>query len=209
MFVRLWAGPSCIWRAISRRMSSWAVRIIRETPGGSGPPCSTLRSSGVAVGRALVPACRCRRRRPPGSAGERRGPASACAAIASCEPRRGLALALEEVDLGLHQRGLAGDGDELVGELGELLGRRRRRRSRAARRPSRSFSAAAVPARLVAGRLGLGLVDEELDLLDLALDGRSASAVEARGEIGGGEEISPSGGASAAPAGCGARRCRR
>ena len=34
MFVRLWAGPSCIARAISRRRSSWAPRSSRETAGG-------------------------------------------------------------------------------------------------------------------------------------------------------------------------------
>ncbi len=34
MFVRLWAGPSCIARAISRRRSSWAPRTRRDTADG-------------------------------------------------------------------------------------------------------------------------------------------------------------------------------
>ena len=56
MFVRLCAGPSCICRAISRRMSSWAVRIIRDTPGGSGPSGSTrcLARGDLAVAAATV-----------------------------------------------------------------------------------------------------------------------------------------------------------
>ena len=39
MLVRLWAGPSCIARAISRRRSSWAPRSRRETARG-GPLAS-------------------------------------------------------------------------------------------------------------------------------------------------------------------------
>ncbi len=38
MLVRLWAGPSCIARAMSRRRSSWAARIIRETAGDTRAP---------------------------------------------------------------------------------------------------------------------------------------------------------------------------
>ncbi len=33
ILVRLWAGPSCIARAMSRRMSSWAPRTILENAG--------------------------------------------------------------------------------------------------------------------------------------------------------------------------------
>ena len=86
------------------------------------------------------------------------------------EPDAGLALALEEVDLGLHQGGLARDRDELVGELRELLGVRP---SPAASRSAAiaSFSLAADLRGLVARGLGLRLVDQELDLVDLALDG--------------------------------------
>ncbi len=39
MLVRLWAGPSCIARAISRRRSSWAFSSILDTAAGIGAPC--------------------------------------------------------------------------------------------------------------------------------------------------------------------------
>src|SRR5450759_53504 len=42
MLVRLWAGPSCMARAISRRRSSWAASTSRETAGGSGVFVSSL-----------------------------------------------------------------------------------------------------------------------------------------------------------------------
>src|SRR5438034_10357716 len=56
MLVRLWAGPSCICRAISRRRSSWAVRMMRDTPGGTGPPRSRSMKPGVEPASAS-PSC--------------------------------------------------------------------------------------------------------------------------------------------------------
>jgi hypothetical protein len=102
------------------------------------------------------------------------------------QARRGLALALEQVDLGFHERGAPGDRDELGGELGQLL-----RREAGARREAlgaeRELFLGCRASRLVACRLGPRLVDEELDLLDLALEVGGLSR-EARGEIGGGRD---------------------
>jgi hypothetical protein len=104
------------------------------------------------------------------------------------QPRERLALALEEVHLGLHERGAAGDGDELVGELGELLGGDAR-----ARRQALGANCELVrgrgPPRLVPDGLGLRLVDEELDLLDLALE-RGRLLAQACGEICGRGDLS-------------------
>jgi hypothetical protein len=100
------------------------------------------------------------------------------------QARGGLALALEQVDLGFHERGASGDRDELGRELGQLL-----RREAGARREAlgaqRELFLGGRPPDFVAGRLGPGLVDEELDLLDLALEVGGLGR-EARGEIGGG-----------------------
>jgi hypothetical protein len=88
------------------------------------------------------------------------------------EPADGLALALQEVDLGLHEGGLPGDVHELVREVGDLLGARG-----AARGNGQPLGGGGelvgrrLAAGLVASRLGPGLLDEELDLVDLALDG--------------------------------------
>ena len=64
MLVRLWAGPSCIARAISRRRSSWALMSSRATAGGIGcvarRPCRRVR---VDAGQRH----RCTRRRHRGS----------------------------------------------------------------------------------------------------------------------------------------------
>ena len=86
------------------------------------------------------------------------------------KPGDRLALALEEVDLGLHEGRLAGDVHEDVGLIsdllrgatggdGELLG------------GLRELLGGGGPAGLVAGSLGLRLLDEQLDLVDLVLDG--------------------------------------
>ena len=53
MLVRLWAGPSCIARAISRRRSSWALRSSRETAGGGAG--SALGPAGDAPARPGAP----------------------------------------------------------------------------------------------------------------------------------------------------------
>jgi hypothetical protein len=89
------------------------------------------------------------------------------------EPPDRLALALEEVDLGFHERGLAGDVHERVGGLGDLLGvRRAAGRQRQLLGCLRELVGRGPAPGLVAGGLGLGLGDEELDLVDLALDDR-------------------------------------
>ena len=99
----------------------------------------------------------------------------------------GLALALEQVDLRLHQRRAPRDRHELVRELGELLGGD----AAAGREPLRAHGELVRrggAAGLVPGGLGLRLVDEELDLLDLALEGGCLIG-QARGEIRGGSDI--------------------
>ena len=52
MLVRLWAGPSCIAREMSRRRSSWADWMSRATSGGmatavAGPPAGAARRGTV------------------------------------------------------------------------------------------------------------------------------------------------------------------
>ena len=175
MLVRLCAGPSCIWRAISRRMSSWAVRIIRETPGGTGAPCSTLRSSGIpsaasspvlAVLRAPagVPAIAGPTRRGPrrlGQAGADRRLPSRRSIWASM--RAALrAIVTSWLASSVSPSACAGAGGEALGGHQQLLGGR-------------------LAARLVAGGLGPGLIDEELDLLDLRPD-HGSLLLEAHGE---------------------------
>ena len=98
-----------------------------------------------------------------------------------------LPLALEQVDLGLHERGLAGDVDE-------LSSRGRRRSWRWLTRPRRGelfgrhgeLVGRCRAARLVAGGLGLRLGDQKIDLVDLGLDGRRLGS-ESRGELFGGQ----------------------
>ena len=99
------------------------------------------------------------------------------------EPDRRLALALEEVDLGLHEGRLPGDGDELVGELGQVLARGVAAGGEALRGRGQLLGGGR-PARLVPRGLGPGLVDEQVDLLDLALDGLGRSG-QACGDVGG------------------------
>ena len=125
MFVSDWAGPSCIDRAISRRRSSWALRTTRDSDGGSvsvdsgratadwrraaGPSPATISS----VSRSMAPS------------------ALATAATASRWRLQRPALAVEVVDLRLHEDGAAGEGHELRVRLGVA----RRRCPRSARRP--------------------------------------------------------------------------
>jgi len=52
MFVRLWAGPSCIARAISRRRSSCELSSSRATSGGRPPNCEPS-IPGAAAGAPL------------------------------------------------------------------------------------------------------------------------------------------------------------
>ena len=89
------------------------------------------------------------------------------------------ALAMQEqqveidVDLGLHERGLASDVHELVREVGDFL--RGGRAARGDREPLGRLGelvGRALAACLVASRLGLRLADQQLDLVDLALNGR-------------------------------------
>ena len=110
MFVRLWAGPSCIARAISRRRSSWAARTSRDTAG---------RRRRVGAGLAAAARPPASPAAPPATAAPS---ASAYAARRVAEAGERLALALEDVDLGLHQRRPLGERDELA-----VRGRRVRR----------------------------------------------------------------------------------
>jgi hypothetical protein len=87
------------------------------------------------------------------------------------EPTDGLALALEKVDLGLHEGRLAGDVHERVRGLGDLLGvRAPARGERELVDGGRELVDRGGATRLVAAGLRLGLRDQELDLVDLALD---------------------------------------
>ena len=63
MFVRLWAGPSCIARAISRRRSSWALRTIRDTAGGDLRVAGAPIAPAAASGSVATPAAGLGRRR--------------------------------------------------------------------------------------------------------------------------------------------------
>ena len=155
MFVRLWAGPSCIARAISRRRSSWAPSSSRDTAGGTAAgvgPCRAPASTGWPAAR-------------------RRGALSASTyarervAVAAERP----ALALEDVDLGLHERRALGEQDELGVELG---------RDRRLRPPvdsaagGRGVSLSAAAARRVSWRAAsvLAWAIEQVDLAELAVE---------------------------------------
>ena len=96
MLVRLWAGPSCIARAISRRRSSCASMTSRETPLGVEPPAPATTASPPAP--------------PSKPRSESRYSATAVAIARERAP-----LALEDVDLGLHQRGALGQRDQRHG----------------------------------------------------------------------------------------------
>ena len=140
MLVRLWAGPSCIARAISRRRSSWAP---------SSEPRDGRRHRRVR-GQAAAPAAAA-------SAARRRAPAAIDGAPSVVDiarrARRGSgqrpALALEDVDLAtpsaaarlvsvtswaLRSRSRRRSGSPSAAErVGELLGRRRPAASRGGR----------------------------------------------------------------------------
>ncbi len=154
MFVRLWAGPSCIARAISRRRSSWAVRTIRDIPGA---PSSAARLAPLSAAGSSAPSS------------DRDAEAGSHLAQRFAESGEDLALAVEDLDLCLHDGGAAGQVDELgierddilgrgcLGQAGELVGR-------------------LGPFELVPLRLRPGLRDEHVDLGELTVEGREVAA---------------------------------
>ena len=113
MFVRLWAGPSCIARAISRRRSSWALRTSRDWPVGA--------SYDVLDNRLL--AC--------GPIGELHARLDGRPEVdreprdGVAEPPQRLALALEDLDLALHDPRPPRQDDQLGIERDDVVGRRR------------------------------------------------------------------------------------
>ena len=119
MLVRLWAGPSCMAREISRRRSSWARQ--QESRNGGGQ-LGELARGGTGVAAPVR-----RHRRPDALDVGGQG-----VAVAREDPL----LAVEDLDLGLHQRGALRERQELrvllerggrIGAAGrarrELLGR--------------------------------------------------------------------------------------
>ena len=158
MLVRLWAGPSCIARAISRRRSSWAASSSRETAGGSEP-----------IGSGLLP------RRPGPAPGRRgrdrlreRGQGLGIGGQAVSEAGEGSLLALEHVDLRLHQGSPLREQHELRVELCGIG-----RRPPVGRRGTDDrgqLVRGARPARLVSGGLHPGLGDQQLDFAELDVE---------------------------------------
>ena len=150
MLVSDCAGPSCIARAISRRRSSWALSTIRDSVGAAGAASSRpalRRPVGTRLGRELV-----------GNRGHRR---------AVTDER--LALALEEVDLALHQHGALRERDQLRPRLRRLPGVRRLLRvGPLLGRPE--LLGRLRPLLLVTGGFGPGLPDEHLDLGQLVVE---------------------------------------
>ena len=151
MLVRLWAGPSCIARAISRRRSSWAPRSNRETAGG------TPLGSAMTFGAVLAERCA---QRHVAERGQRLDVHRERIAVAV----EGAALALQDVDLRFHQGRPLGQQDE----LGVEVGRDRRVQAATRRRRGRRGGAELLdrgdPPRLVPGGFRPGLLDQQLDL---------------------------------------------
>ncbi len=106
MFVRLWAGPSCIARAISRRRSSWASSSIRGTAASPSAMAADPVPRGAEDGAEAA-----------GSTPRPSRLGSHGVAVAGHGP----ALALEDLDLRLHQGRALGEGDELDAQLGDLV----------------------------------------------------------------------------------------
>ena len=119
MFVRLWAGPSCIARAISRRRSSWAVedhprdaRAARRRRRSSAAAARAPRRPPEAAASALAAGSRAGGSPVPRVGSRSRRVAVACRAPCACPRGR---------RPGLHHGGTAGQGDELAtSRLGDL-----------------------------------------------------------------------------------------
>ena len=145
MLVRLWAGPSCMAREISRRRSSWAPSRSRDTAGDSSP-------SSLAAGPASPAAV--------AIAAGRLDVGGQGVAVAREDPL----LAVEDLDLGLHQRGALGERQELRVLL------ERGGRITAACRARRNLLGRLGAATFVAGCLHGRLGHEQVDLDELLLD---------------------------------------
>ena len=153
--MRLWAGPSCIARAISRRRSSWAPSTIRLTPVDACPaaaPPAPAASASAAVLELVRRPRRRRRSRRQARRAESRNRASV------------LRLPSRTSTWALHHRRAAGQGDELG------VRPRSRRSDGVASGSSASFSGGLGPLQLVALGLGPGLGDEHVDLGQLAIE---------------------------------------
>ena len=172
MFVRLWAGPSCMARAMSRRRSSWADcrrRCIaaerRAAVAPSGVP------GVVAAGRA--------RAAPSSPASVATSPRRFARRVAIA--RQDLLLALQDVDLGVHHGGALRERDE----LGVLRPRSRAVGGHAERRRA---SPPAGPASARGGRPRSAPAGEQLDLGRARASRPSTSRSSAAGEVGRGAD---------------------